>query len=160
MQKEAPINMNAEAKLKELGITLPEAPKPVAAYVPFTKSGDLVFTSGQVCLENGQLKYKGKVGKDLTPEEAYQAARLCAINTLAVLKAAIGSLDKVQQIVKVVGFVNSAPGFSAQPAVVNGASELYQQVFGDAGRHARSAVGAPELPLDSAVEVEIIARVS
>jgi enamine deaminase RidA (YjgF/YER057c/UK114 family) len=152
--------MNAEAKLKELGITLPEAPKPVAAYVPFTKSGDLVFTSGQVCLENGQLKYKGKVGKDLTPEEAYQAARLCAINTLAVLKAAIGSLDKVQQIVKVVGFVNSAPGFSAQPAVVNGASELYQQVFGDAGRHARSAVGAPELPLDSAVEVEIIARVS
>lgn len=152
--------MSAEAKLKELGITLPEAPKPVAAYVPFTRSGDLVFTSGQVCLENGQLKYKGKVGKDLSPEDGYQAARLCAINTLAVLKAAIGSLDKVQQVVKVVGFVNSAPGFSAQPAVINGASELYQQVFGEAGRHARSAVGAPELPLDSAVEVEIIVRVA
>ncbi|HYF92197.1 MAG TPA: RidA family protein [Symbiobacteriaceae bacterium] len=152
--------MSAEAKLLELGIHLPEAPKPVAAYVPFTKSGDLVFTSGQICMENGQLKYKGKVGKDLTPEEGYQAARLCAINTLAVLKAAIGSLDKVVQIVKVVGFVNSAPGFAAQPAVVNGASELYQQVFGEAGRHARSAVGAPELPLDSAVEVEIIARVA
>jgi len=152
--------VSAEAKLLELGIHLPEAPKPVAAYVPFTKSGDLVFTSGQICMENGQLKYKGKVGKDLTPEEGYQAARLCAINTLAVLKAAIGSLDKVVQIVKVVGFVNSAPGFAAQPAVVNGASELYQQVFGEAGRHARSAVGAPELPLDSAVEVEIIARVA
>lgn len=152
--------MSAEAKLLEMGIHLPEAPKPVAAYVPFTRSGDLVFTSGQICMENGQLKYKGKVGKDLTPEEGYQAARLCAINTLAVLKAAIGSLDKVVQIVKVVGFVNSAPGFAAQPAVVNGASELYQQVFGEAGRHARSAVGAPELPLDSAVEVEIIARVA
>ncbi|HYG58944.1 MAG TPA: RidA family protein [Symbiobacteriaceae bacterium] len=151
--------MNAEAKLQEMGITLPEAPKPVAAYVPFTRSGDLVFTSGQICLENGQLKYKGKVGKDLTPEEGYQAARLCAINTLAVLKAAVGSLDNVEQIVKVVGFVNSASGFTAQPAVVNGASELYQQVFGEAGRHSRSAVGAPELPLDSAVEVEIIARV-
>lgn len=151
--------MSAEAKLQEMGIHLPDAPKPVAAYVPFTRSGDLVFTSGQICMENGQLKYKGKVGKDLTPEEGYQAARLCAINTLAVLRAAVGSLDNVVQIVKVVGFVNSTPGFSAQPAVVNGASELYQQVFGDAGRHARSAVGASELPLDSAVEVEIIARV-
>ncbi|HWI52548.1 MAG TPA: RidA family protein [Symbiobacteriaceae bacterium] len=151
--------MSAEAKLAELGITLPEAPKPVAAYVPFTRSGDLVFTSGQICMENGQLKYKGKVGKEISPEDGYQAARVCAINTLAVLKAAVGSLDNVLQIVKVVGFVNSAPGFAAQPAVINGASELYQQVFGEAGRHARSAVGASELPLDSTVEVEIIARV-
>lgn len=151
--------MSAEAKLQEMGINLPEAPKPVAAYVPFTRSGDLVFTSGQICMENGQLKYKGKVGKEVSPEDGYQAARLCAINTLAVLKAAVGSLDNIAQIVKVVGFVNSAPGFSAQPAVVNGASELYQQVFGESGRHARSAVGASELPLDSAVEVEIIARV-
>jgi enamine deaminase RidA (YjgF/YER057c/UK114 family) len=152
--------MSAEAKLNELGITLAEPPKPVAAYVPFTRSGDLIFTSGQICMENGQLKFKGKVGKDLTPEEGYQAARLCAINTLAVLKSAVGSLDKIAQIVKVTVFVNSAPGFTGQPAVANGASELYQQVFGEAGRHARSAVGAPELPLDTAVEVEVIARVA
>lgn len=152
--------MSAEAKLQEMGITLPEAPKPVAAYVPFTRSGDLVFTSGQICMANGQLQYKGKIGQDLTPEEGYQAARLCAINTLSVLKSAIGSLDNVQQIVKVTVFVNSAAGFTGQPAVANGASEFYQQVFGDAGRHARSAVGAPELPLDTAVEVEVIARVA
>jgi enamine deaminase RidA (YjgF/YER057c/UK114 family) len=151
--------MSAEAKLQEMGIVLPEAPKPVAAYVPFTRSGDMVFTSGQICMENGQLKYKGKIGRDLTPEEGYQAARLCAINTLAVLKSAVGSLDHIDQIVKVTVFVNSAAGFTAQPAVANGASEFYVQVFGDAGRHARSAVGAPELPLDTAVEVEVVARV-
>jgi len=152
--------MNAEAKLAELGIAIPGVPKPVAAYVPFVRSGDLVFTSGQICMENGQLKYKGKVGQDLTPEEGYQAARLCAINTLAVLKAAIGSLDKVQQIVKVTVFVNSADGFNGQPQVANGASDLYQTVFGDAGRHARSAVGTSHLPLDTACEVELVARVA
>lgn len=152
--------MSVEARLQELGITLPDAPKPVAAYVPFVRSGDLIFTSGQIAVKDGQVQYKGKIGKDLTPEEGYQAARLCAINTLAVLKSAVGSLDKIAQIVKVVVFVNSADGFTAQPAVANGASELYQQVFGEAGRHARSAVGAPELPLDTAVEVEVIARVA
>lgn len=152
--------MSAEAKLQAIGITLPEAPKPVAAYVPFVRSGDLVFTSGQICMEAGQLTYKGKVGRDLGPEEGYKAARLCAINTLSVLKSAIGSLDQVTQIVKVTVFVNSAAGFSGQPAVANGASEFYLEVFGDAGRHARSAVGAAELPLDTAVEVELIARVS
>lgn len=152
--------MSAEAKLQELGITLPTAPKPVAAYIPFTRSGDLVFTSGQICLKDGALAYKGKIGRDISPEDGYQAARICAINTLAVLKSAVGSLDKVAQIVKVTVFVNSADGFTAQPAVANGASELYQQVFGEAGRHARSAVGAPELPMDTAVEVEVIARVA
>ncbi len=152
--------MSVEAKLQELGIVLPEVPKPLAAYVPFVQSGDLVFTSGQIAVEAGTLKFKGKIGKDLTAEEGYQAARLCAINTLAVLKSAVGSLDKIEQIVKVVVFVNSADGFSSQPAVANGASELYQQVFGDAGRHARSAVGAPELPLDTAVEVEVVARIA
>lgn len=152
--------MSVEAKLQELGITVPEAPKPVAAYVPFVRSGDLVFTSGQIAVEAGQLKYKGKVGRDLTPEEGYQAARLCAINTLAVLKSAVGSLDRIAQIVKVVVFVNSADGFTGQPAVANGASELYQQVFGDAGLHARSAVGASELPMGTAVEVEVIARIA
>lgn len=152
--------MSAEAKLTEMGIVIPEAPKPVAAYIPFVRTGDLVFTSGQIALEAGQVKYKGKVGRDLGPEEGYQAARLCAINTLAVLRSAIGSLDKVTQIVKVVVFVNSAAGFTAQPAVANGASEFYVQVFGEAGRHARSAVGVAELPLDTAVEVEVIARVA
>lgn len=152
--------MSAEAKLQELGIVLPEAPKPVAAYVPFVQSGDLVFTSGQICFENGQLKYKGKIGRELSPEEGYQAARLCAINTLAVLKAAAGSLDNIEQIVKITVFVNSAAGFSGQPAVANGASELYEKVFGEKGRHARSAVGAPELPLDTAVEVEVVARIA
>lgn len=152
--------MSVEAKLQELGLQIAEAPKPVAAYVPFVQSGDLVFVSGQIAMEKGELKYKGKVGRDLTPEEGYQAARLCAINTLAVLKSAVGSLDKVAQIVKVTVFVNSAPGFSGQPAVANGASELYQAVFGEAGRHARSAVGVSELPLDTACEVEVIARVA
>lgn len=152
--------MSVEARLQELGITIPEAPRPVAAYVPFVRSGALVFTSGQIATENGQLKYKGKVGRELTPEEGYQAARLCAINTLAVLKSAVGSLEKVEQIVKVTVFVNSAAGFSAQPAVANGASELYLAVFGELGRHARSAVGTSELPLDTACEVEVIARVA
>lgn len=152
--------MSIEAKLQELGIVLPEAPKPVAAYVPFVQSGDLVFTAGQIATAGGEVKFKGKIGKEFSPEEGYQAARLCAINTLAVLKAAAGSLDKVEQIVKVVVFVNSAAGFTGQPAVANGASELYQQVFGEKGRHARSAVGAPELPLDTACEVEVIARIS
>lgn len=151
--------MSIEAKLQELGIQLPEVPKPVAAYVPFVHSGEHIFTSGQICLEKGQLKYKGKVGSDLSPEEGFQAARLCAINNLAVLKAAAGSLDKVVQIVKVTVFVNSAAGFNGQPAVANGASELFMQVFGEAGRHARSAVGVSELPLDTACEVEVIARI-
>jgi enamine deaminase RidA (YjgF/YER057c/UK114 family) len=152
--------MSAEAKLQELGITLPEAPKPIAAYVPFVRSGNMVFTSGQIAVEGGEVKFKGKIGSDLTPDQGYQASRLCAINTLSVLKSAIGSLDKVEQIIKVVVFINSAAGFTAQAAVANGASEFYQQVFGEAGRHARSAVGVAELPLDTAVEVEIVARIA
>jgi enamine deaminase RidA (YjgF/YER057c/UK114 family) len=152
--------LSIDAKLTELGIQLPEAPKPVAAYVPFVQSGDLIFTSGQIAIAGGEVKFKGKVGREFTTEEGYQAARLCAINTLAVLKAAAGSLDKIEQIVKVTAFINSAAGFSAQAAVANGASELYQQVFGEKGRHARSAVGAAELPLETAVEVEVIARIA
>lgn len=152
--------MSIEAKLNELGIVLPDVPKPVASYVPFVQSGDLVFTSGQIAIAGGEIKFKGKVGANYTVEEGYQAARLCAINTLAVLKAAAGSLDSIEQIVKVVVFVNSAAGFNAQPAVANGASELYQQVFGEKGRHARSAVGVSDLPLDTACEVEVIARIA
>ena len=147
-----------EAKLTEMGITLPEAPAPLAAYVPAKQVGDLVYTSGQIPLQAGELNFKGKVGADLTEEQAYEAAKICAINCLSAIKGVIGSLDKIEQIVKVTGFVNSAPGFSAQPKVLNGASEFFLEVFGDAGRHARAAVGVCELPIDAAVEVDIIVK--
>lgn len=152
--------MSAEAKLQELGITLPAAPKPVAAYIPFVRTGDLVFTSGQIATVGGELKFKGKVGGELTQEQGYEAARTCALNCLSVVRSAVGSLDRVEQVVKVVVFVNSAPGFTNQPEVANGASELFQQIFGERGRHARSAVGSPELPRDTAVEVEVVVRVA
>lgn len=152
--------MSAEAKLQELGITLPAAPKPVAAYIPFVRTGDLVFTSGQIALVDGELRYKGKVGKDLTQEQGYEAARTCALNCLSVVRSAMGSLDRVEQVIKVVVFVNSASGFTNQPEVANGASDIFQQVFGESGRHARSAVGVSELPRDTAVEVEIVVRVA
>lgn len=151
--------MSYEAKLQELGLKVPEVAKPVAAYVPAVKVGDYVYTSGQIPFVEGKLKYVGKVGKDLSLEEGYEAAKVCALNCLAAVKCVIGSLDKVEQIVKVVGFVNSAPGFADQPKVVNGASELIGQVFGTAGEHARSAVGVAELPLNAAVEVEMIVKV-
>ncbi|MCL5046675.1 MAG: RidA family protein [Actinobacteria bacterium] len=151
--------MKIEAKIAELGLKLPEAPKPVAAYIPALRSGNLVYTSGQVPFVNGELKYQGKVGGQLSPEEGYEAARTCALNCLAVIKGVLGDLDRVKRVVKVVGFVASAPGFNGQPKVVNGASELLGQIFGQAGGHARSAVGVSELPLDSAVEVEMIVEV-
>lgn len=147
-----------EEKLRQLGIELPETPTPLAAYVPAVKAGDFAYTSGQIPLVKGELKFKGKVGAELTEEEGYQAARICAINCMSALKGAIGDLDKIERIVKVVGFVNSAPGFKMQPKVINGASELLGEVFGDAGKHARSAVGVNELPIDSAVEVEVIVK--
>ena len=147
-----------EAKLKEMGITLPETPKPLAAYVPAVQTGDFVYTSGQIPLAAGELKYKGKVGSDLTEEQGNEAAKLCAINCLSAVKTLIGSLDKIERIVKATGFVNSAPGFSSQPKVMNGASEFLGEVFGEAGKHARSAVGVSELPLNAAVEVEIIVK--
>lgn len=152
--------LSFEQRLREMGIALPEAPRPVAAYVPAVQAGDLLFTSGQIPLRGGEMAYKGKVGRDLSEEDGYQAARLCALNCLAVARAALGSLDRVRRVVKVVGYVNSAPGFTAQPRVLNGASDLLQEVFGEAGRHARSAVGAPELPLDAAVEVEMVFEVT
>lgn len=147
-----------EEKLKQMGIELPEAPTPLAAYVPAVKAGDYAYTSGQIPLVKGELQFKGKVGAELTVEQGYQAARLCAINCLSALKGVIGSLDNIERVVKVVGFVNSAPGFAMQPKVVNGASELLGEVFGEAGKHARSAVGVSELPIDSAVEVEVIVK--
>ncbi|QGG47272.1 RidA family protein [Heliorestis convoluta] len=152
--------MSVETKLQEMGLTVPEAPKPVAAYVPALRVGDYIYTSGQIPFVNGELKYKGKVGKDLTPEDAYEAAKICCLNCLSVIKGQVGDLNQVKQIVKVVGFVNSGPGFQGQPGVINGASELLGQVFGTKGQHARSAVGVNELPLDAAVEVEMIVQVS
>lgn len=145
-----------EARLKELGIELPQASKPAAAYVPWRISGGQVWIAGQVPLWNGEIRFKGKVGEAYSIDEGYQAARLCGLNILAQLKAACGSdLDRVAQAVKLVGFVNCPPTFGDQPKVVNGASELMVQVFGaEAGSHARSAVGMGSLPFDVAVEVE------
>ncbi len=152
--------MKIEERIRSLGYALPAVPKPVAAYVSWVQSGSLVFTAGQIPTAEGVLKYRGKVGAELTLEQGYEAARLCTLNALAALKAAVGDLDRVRRIVKVVVFVNSATGFTDQPKVANGASEFLASVFGDAGQHARSAVGVSELPLGSACEVELIAEVS
>lgn len=151
--------MSYEAKLKELGLELPAAPAPVAAYVPAVKIQGFVYTSGQIPFVNGELKFKGKVGGGIKEEDAYEAAKICALNCLSVVKAQIGSLNKIERIVKLTGFVSSAPGFNMQPKVINGASELMGQIFGEAGSHARSAVGVNELPLDAAVEVEMIVKI-
>ena len=151
--------MSVEARLVELGIDVPEVAAPVAAYVPAVIHGDLVFTSGQLPFVSGSLPATGKVGDGhgLVPAaDAKEYARLAVLNALAAVRSAIGSLDRVTRIVKVTGFVASASGFTGQPGVINGASELLGEVFGSAGQHARSAVGVAELPLDSPVEIEII----
>ena len=150
-----------EQRLIALGSPLPEVAKPVAAYVPSVVSGNLVFTSGQLPFKDGSLIATGKVGDTdglVDPTLAKTLARQCALNALAAIKLAIGDLDRVTRIVKVVGFVSSVPEFTGQPGVMNGASEFLVEVFGDKGVHARSAVGVPSLPLDSAVEVEIVAE--
>ena len=147
-----------EERLIDLGFPLPTVAKPVAAYVPSVVTGNLCFTSGQLPFIDGVLPTSGKVGRDVSAEDAKDLARLCALNALAALKLAIGDLDRVTRIVKVVGFVSVVPEFTAIPGVINGASEFLGEVFGDVGSHARSAVGVPALPLDSAVELEIIAE--
>ena len=147
--------MSWRARLTELGIELPEVVAPLAAYVPAVRTGNLVYTSGQLPMQSGALPHTGKVGAQVRPEEGHALARICALNALAAVDALVG-LDAVARVVKVVGFVASAPNFNGQPAVVNGASELLGEVFGDAGKHARSAVGVSELPLDAPVEVELI----
>jgi len=148
-----------EQRLADLGLTVPDVVPPLAAYVPAVRDGDLVWTSGQLPMVGGTLAGTGKVGQDVTPEQAHQLARTCALNALAAVKSVIGDLDQVARVLKVVGFVASDPAFTGQPAVVNGASELFGQVFGDAGVHARSAVGVAVLPLDAPVEIEITVRV-
>lgn len=148
--------MSANQRISDLGIVLPQVATPAGAYVPAVVSGNLVFTAGQIPLVEGKLAATGKVGKDLSAEQAREIARICALNAVAAVKSVIGDLDRVKKIVKVVGFVASDPEFSQQPAVVNGASELLEQIFGDKGIHARSAVGVAVLPLDAPVEVELI----
>ena len=150
--------MTISARLAELDIVLPDVVKPLAAYVPAARTGNLVYTSGQLPMQAGEMTRTGKVGAEVSPEEAKIAARTCALNALAAIDALVG-IDAVVRVVKVVGFVASAPGFNGQPAVVNGASEFLGEVFGDAGAHARSAVGVAELPLDAPVEVELIVEV-
>ncbi|MEV6322038.1 RidA family protein [Nocardia sp. NPDC051787] len=147
-----------EKNLAELGLTLPPVVPPVAAYVPAIRTGSLVYTSGQLPFVDGRLSAVGKVGAEVSIEDAKEAARLCALNALAAVHDLVG-LDAVVRIVKVVGFVASAPGFGDQPVVINGASEFLGQIFGDAGKHARSAVGVSELPKNTPVEVELIAEV-
>jgi len=148
--------MSYEAKLKELQIELPQPPKPVATYIPAVRAGDLLFLSGVLPMQNGQLAFSGKLGRDLTVEQGMEAAKLALLNALAIAKQELGSLDRVVRIVKVVGHVASAEGFTDQPQVLNGASDLLVAVFGEAGRHARVAVGAAELPRRAAVEIELI----
>ena len=148
-----------EERMRELGIELPGVNPPVASYVPTARTGSLVYTAGQVPMVKGELGATGKVGAEISPEEAARQARICALNAIAALKAEVGELSRVVRIVKVVGFVASAPDFYGQPQVVNGASDLLAEVFGDAGKHARSAVGVAVLPHDVPVEVELIAEV-
>ena len=150
--------MSASARLGQLGITLPEVVAPLASYVPAARTGSLVYTSGQLPMEAGQLRRTGKVGAEVSPEDGKAMARICALNALAAVHSLVG-IDAVARVVKVVGFVASAPGFNGQPSVINGASDLLAEVFGDAGAHARSAVGVSELPLDAPVEVELIVEV-
>lgn len=143
-------------RLTELGLTLPPVAKPLAAYVPAVVTGNLVYTAGQLPLVDGVLPRTGKFGAELTAEDGPALAQQCALNALAAVESVVGSLDRVTRIVKVVAFIASTPDFTAQPAVANGASELLGKIFGDAGLHARSAVGVPSLPIDSPVEVELI----
>ncbi len=148
-----------EAKLAELGLTLPDVVPPLASYQPAVRSGVYVYTSGQLPMVGGKLAVTGKVGAEVTADEARELAKTCALNALAAVKSVAGDLDRIARVVKVTGFVASAADFTGQPGVVNGASELLGEVFGDAGRHARSAVGVAALPLDAPVEVELVVEV-
>ena len=151
--------INVEEKINKLGIKIPDAPKPGAVYIPAKTVGKLVYTSGQDCRVNGKLLYEGKLGSDLTVEQGYEAARQTMINCLAVLKSEMGDLSKIKQVVKLLAFVNSAPGFVEQPYVINGASELLEEILGDKGKHARSAIASNELPFNTPVEIEMIVEI-
>jgi enamine deaminase RidA (YjgF/YER057c/UK114 family) len=145
-----------EDKIKELGYTLPETPKPVAAYIPAVQSGNLVFTAGQIPFVKGTLKYTGTVGRDLSLEQGVECAEICCLNALAAIKGVIGDLDRITQIIKVTGFVQSTDNFYDQAKVMNGASELIGKIFGEKGKHARCALGTNTLPLNAPVEIDLI----
>ena len=152
--------MSFDAKLKALNIELPMAPKPVANYVPVVRAGDLLFLSGVLPSRDGQLILTGKLGQGITIEQGMEAAKVAALNALAIVRGEVGTLDKVKRIVKMVGHIASAPGFTDQPQVLNGASDLLVQIFGETGKHARVAVGAAELPRHAPVEIELIVQVA
>jgi len=148
--------MNPEAKLAELGLTLPNPPAAAGSYVPTVRTGNLLYCAGTICMVAGQMTHTGQVGKEQTVQTGAKAAEVCALNTLANIKAAVGSLDKVARIVFVSGFVNAVDGFADSPAVINGASDLFLKVFGDAGKHARAAVAVNGLPKGSTAEVQVV----
>ena len=152
--------MDLEAKLIKLGFTLPEPPQPVAAYVPAVLVGDLLFLSGTTCYKDGEFLFTGRVGAELTIEQGYSAARQTALNLLSVIKSTLGSLDQVKRMVKLNGYVNSAPDFDRQPEVINGASELFEELYGERGKHARTAIGVSDLPAHIPVEIELIVQVN
>ena len=148
-----------EDRLKSLGLVLPEVPAPLAAYVPAKKVGQVIFTAGQLPILKGELICKGLLGQDVDVEQAYQAARICTLNALAAIKVVVKDLDQIVQVVRVVGYVASTSTFTQQPAIVNGASELLLEIFGEVGKHARSAVGVASLPLNASVEIELTVEV-
>ena len=152
--------MDIEARLKEMGFSLPEPPQPVAAYVPAVQVGDLLFLSGTTCYKDGEFLFTGRVGAVLTIEQGYAAAQQTALNLLSVIKTTLGSLDQVKRVVKLNGYVNSAPDFDRQPEVINGASELLEQLYGERGKHARTAIGVSDLPAHIPVEIELIVQVN
>ncbi len=152
--------MSIEEKLRELDIDLPPAPPAVAAYQPWIRTGNLVFTSGQLPWRDGEIAYTGKLGTELSEADGYQAARLCCINTIAQLKAATGDLEKIQKIVRIEGYVHAGAGFRGHPQVLNGASDLVAEIFGERGQHTRLALGINEMPLDAAVQLAMTAEVA
>lgn len=152
--------MTVEEKISAIGLTLPTAAPPLASYVPAVRTGNLVYSSGQVPLHEGKLAFTGRVGAAISEEDAREAARICALNCLAAVKLELGDLDKIVRVVRVTGYVASAEGFTGQPGVINGASDLLLQVFGEAGRHSRVAIGVLQLPLDAPVEVDVIVEVT
>ncbi len=148
-----------EEKISQLGFTLPAAPKPLASYIPAVKAGNLVFTAGQLPIKDGSLAFKGKLGKELNEDDGKKAAQLCALNCLSVIRNEIESLDKIDRVIKLTVFVNSADGFINHPQVANGASDLIKEIFGENGKHVRSAVGVAELPLNAPVEIDMIVKI-
>lgn len=151
--------MNYEKRISEIGIDLPELQKPVAKYLPSVRAKNLLFISGQIPIKNGNIEYKGKLGRDVTIEQGGKAAKLCTINALSVMKYELGDLDKIERIIKITGYVNSTDDFFDQPKVVNYASELMIEIFGERGKHSRAAVGVNALPLNCAVEIEFIVQI-